>query len=102
MNCPICLEELKGRGDVKCNLCVDGAICRTCVIQYCPSGFSTTSNLNECKCPVCRQVNWKWIKNEMLLCMFDQIDNDLWGDKLYKLVVHNCPLYCDEEFNASI
>lgn len=105
MNCPICLEELKGRGNVKCNLCVDGAICYDCVIEYCPSGFAYTSNLNECKCPVCRQVIWKWIKDEILFCMFDQIDmgNDFWGDKLYKLVIHNCPDYMsDEEFNASI
>jgi hypothetical protein len=88
MNCPICLEELKGRGDVKCNLCVDGAICEDCIIEYCPSGFSYTSNLDKCKCPVCRQVNWKWIKDEMLLNMIDDIydTNLILSPKLYKIV----------------
>jgi hypothetical protein len=95
--CNICLEEITGEYD-KCIYCVDGAICNDCILKYCPAGFSTTDNLNECKCPVCRLVNWKWIKDEMLMCMFEEIYNDDnyhtdRKQKLYDIVINNSPDY---------
>jgi len=115
MNCNICLEELTGRWlwrarGVRCMYCVDGAICSGCVPKYCPRGFSYTKLLNKCKCPVCRQVNWKWIKDEILICMFEDIHNKReWArarrhtdrkDKLYDIVINNCPDYDVEEWRS--
>lgn len=76
MTCPICLtNEIK----YKCNDCVDGGVCYDCSASYCSSGWSCTINKDETKCPVCRQIQYKWIYSEcvnMIVydCVYDSYD----------------------------
>jgi len=90
--CPICLTN-KIRD--KCNDCLDGGVCGECYASYCPSGWSYTTNKDETKCPVCRQIQYKWIYSE---CVEQIVDDCVYQGYNYKpvmdILIRNV---CDEE-----
>ena len=95
MTCPICLtNEIR----YKCNDCVDGGVCHECSASYCSSGWSYTTNLNECKCPVCRQTQYKWIYSECVYMMVYDVADELQRRRetrdVYKIIERNI---CDPE-----
>ncbi len=63
MSCPICYGP---NNYVKCNDCVDGGVCVECVREYCPVGFCYTSKKDQTRCPVCRTIQYKWIYEECI------------------------------------
>lgn len=94
MSCPICLtNEIR----YKCNDCVEGGICHECSATYCPSGWSYTTNKNEIKCPVCRQIQYKWIYSECVYMMVYDVGEESYHFQnldVYKIIERNI---CDHE-----
>ena len=81
MTCPICLRNKIG---YKCNDCLDGGVCRECYASYCPPGWCYTTNKDETKCPVCRQIQYKWIYSE---CVEQIVDDCVFRGYNYKPVM---------------
>lgn len=85
--CVICFE---GEIDFKCSFCHDGGFCMDCVSHISPQGFAYSGDDSETKCPCCRQKNFKWIYDEMLSMMVEDIAyNDFYNEKCFKIFEKN-------------
>jgi trehalose-6-phosphate synthase len=91
MTCPICLEEKELH--YKCDTCADGGFCNDCGYKVSASGFSFAPNLNttrrEIKCPCCRTENWKWVWDEFVGMMEDDIPQYHCHKKACRVFIRN-------------
>ena len=88
MKCVVCFDDdviLKKHSVncFKCYTCNDGFVCIQCIPDFDPYMSSTLGDLKSVrdtiKCPCCRQENWNYHYNQIILVSLGEIwENDMW------------------------
>ena len=83
--CPACLEDKdisKKEYFVKCSTCVDGGYCVDCwfrkIQPNCGLAYETDPDTikNAIKCPCCRTTNWRWVYDEPMFLLEQDVEGD--------------------------
>ena len=80
MECCICYKSFSGKEMTEsvypryrtCLTCNEGVMCRKCGTKHVfPDGDEDITPVYKCKCPICRQIQYKWVLDDCIRLMLD-------------------------------